>query len=76
MSSIKYHTAPSQAVLQVFDFPIYTRHVFIESHNSLVEAVQSRMPFDGVLCFGSNILDLEPERELSDSCELNLYARW
>jgi hypothetical protein len=75
MSSIKYHTAPSQAVLQVFDFPIYTRHVFIESHNSLVEVIQSRIPFDGVLCLALKILDLEPERELSDSCELNLYAQ-
>jgi len=64
MNSLKDLTATSQVVLQVLDFSTYTRHVFIEYRNRVVEAVKSRIPFDGLLYFVWDVVD--PERELSD----------
>ena len=73
MNSIKDLTATSQVVLQVYDFSKNLRSVFIEYRNRVVEAVGSRIPFDGLLYFVWDIVD--PERELSE-WNVELVCEW
>jgi hypothetical protein len=73
MNSIKDLTATSQVVLLVLDFSTNLRHVLFEYRNRMVEAVGSRIPFDGLLYFVWEIVD--PERELSE-WNVELVCDW